>query len=68
MRCKLCGEHATWEQTIFKDMSPTKVRLCASCQQKVQADDQLARIKSAPDHDAKNAAIDEFLKQAGYGS
>jgi len=68
MRCKLCGEHATWEHTVFKDMSPTKVRLCAPCEQKIQADDQLARIKAAPDHDAKNAAIDTFLTQAGYGS
>jgi len=49
-------------------MSPTKVRLCAPCEQKIQADDQLARIKAAPDHDAKNAAIDTFLTQAGYGS
>ena len=66
MRCKLCGGHATWEHTVFKGTAPTKVRLCAGCEQKIRADEQLARIKSVTDHDAKMAAVDDFLKQAGF--
>jgi len=66
MRCKMCGSHATWEHTVFLDMSPTKVRLCEPCQQKIHADDTLEQIKAAADHDAKNAAVGAFLKQVGF--
>jgi hypothetical protein len=65
MRCIVCGGHADWEQTVFKGTSPTRVRLCEPCQTKVQADEQIARIKAAADHDAKTAAVDEFLKDLG---
>ena len=41
------------------------MRLCEPCQTKVQADVQIARIKAAADHDAKTAAVDEFLKDLG---
>ncbi|MHC4954513.1 MAG: hypothetical protein ACYTGZ_11550 [Planctomycetota bacterium] len=50
---------------MFKGTAPTKVRLCAGCEQKIQADEQIARIKSAPDHDAKMAAVDDFLSKVG---
>jgi hypothetical protein len=49
-------------------MSPTKVRLCGPCEQKVQADDRLARIKAETDHGAKDAAVEEFLKEVGFRS
>ena len=65
MRCIMCGGHATWERTVFKGTNPTRVRLCDPCQAKVQADDRIARIKAAPDHDAKSAAVDEFLRELG---
>ena len=68
MRCKMCGEHATWEHTVFQGTSPTKVRLCSGCEQKIQADEQLARIKAAPDRDAKLAAVDSFLREVGFGA
>ena len=68
MRCKMCGGHATWERTVFRDMAPTKVRLCDPCQEKIQAEQKLTQIKAAPDHDAKNAAVDAFLKELGFGS
>ena len=67
MRCKMCGSHATWERTVFKGTAPTKVRLCSGCEQKIHADEHLARIKDAPDHDAKMAAVDSFLKEVGAG-
>jgi len=65
MRCVMCGSHATWEKTVFKGTEPTRIRLCESCQSKVQADDRIARIKAAPDHDAKLAEVDRFLKDVG---
>ena len=65
MRCKMCGDHATWEHTVFKGTAPTRVRLCAACEQKIQADNMLAEIKDAPDHDAKAAAVDAFLREVG---
>ena len=66
MRCKMCGGHATWEHVVFRGTSPTKVRLCDPCRQNVKADEQLAQIKDATGHDAKNAAVDSFLKQLGF--
>jgi len=65
MRCMMCGGHANWERTVFKGTSATRVRLCDPCQAKVHADDQIERIKAAPDHDAKTAAVDAFLKDLG---
>ena len=67
MRCIVCGNHATWERTVFKGTEPTRVRLCEGCQAKVQAEDRIAQIKAAPDKDAKIAAIDDFLKELGVG-
>ncbi|MHC4939603.1 MAG: hypothetical protein ACYTHK_11585 [Planctomycetota bacterium] len=65
MKCIVCGGHSTWERTVFKGMEPTRVRLCDACQAKVQADARIARIKDAPDKDAKMEAIDEFLRELG---
>ena len=66
MRCKMCGGHATWEHTVFKGTAPTRIRLCAPCEQKVQADEKLARIKAAADPDAKLEAVDSLLSELGY--
>lgn len=65
MRCTMCGGHATLNQTVFKGTAPTTVRLCDPCAQKVDAREHLAAIKGAPDHSAKTAAIDRFLKAVG---
>ena len=65
MRCKMCGGHATWEHTVFKGTDPTRIRLCAPCEQKIQADEKLARIKAAPDSEAKDAAVDALLAELG---
>ena len=66
MRCKMCGGHATWEHTVFKGTEPTRIRLCEPCKQKIQADEKLAVIKAAPDHDSKAAAVDSLLSELGY--
>ena len=67
MRCIVCGGHSTWEHTVFKGTQATRVRLCDPCQTKVNADDQLARIKAAPDHDSKTEAVANFLRDLGVG-
>ena len=66
MRCKMCGGHATWEHTVFKGTAPTRIRLCAPCEQKIQADEKLAQIKAVTDHDARLAAVDSLLTELGY--
>jgi hypothetical protein len=65
MRCILCGGHATFTHTLFKGSTPHKVNLCDPCAQKSQARDHLAKIKAAPDHATKGAAVDQFLKALG---
>ena len=65
MRCIVCGGHSTWERTVFKGTEPTRVRLCDACRAKVHAEEQIARIKAAPDKDAKIEAVDAFLTELG---
>ncbi len=65
MRCMMCHQHATFEHTVFQGTSPVKVRLCEPCAGKVDATGQLAKIKAAPDHASKNAAVAVFLKAVG---
>jgi hypothetical protein len=65
MRCMMCNQHATFEHTVFQGTSPIKVKLCNACATKVDAPGQLAKIKAAPDHAAKNAAVTTFLKAVG---
>ena len=65
MRCIMCQQHASFEHTVFQGTSPTTVRLCDSCATQVDATGHLAKIKSAPDHDAKSSAVAEFLKVVG---
>lgn len=65
MRCIMCGGHATFTHTVFKGTSPHKVNLCDPCTQKAQATEHMAKIKAAPDRDAKSAAVDQFLKVLG---
>ena len=65
MRCILCNDHATFEHTVFQGTVPVKVRLCEPCAEKIDADHHLSTIKAAPDHAAKNAAVESFLKAVG---
>ena len=65
MRCFLCSGHATFEHTVFQGTAPVKVRLCESCAEKIDADNHLSAIKAAPDHAAKTAAVESFLKAVG---
>ena len=65
MRCVLCEQHATFTHTVFQGASPTTVKLCPACAEKVQADQHMANIKSAPDKDAKSTAVTQFLKAVG---
>ena len=65
MRCIMCGNHATFTHTLFKGTAPVKVNLCEPCVQKAHANDHMAKIKAAPDHAAKGAAVDSFLKAVG---
>ena len=39
--------------------------LCAECAESKGAEDQLEKIKTAPDKAAKRAAVDDFLKSVG---
>lgn len=65
MKCNLCNQHATFEHTVFQGTTPTRVRLCAPCAGKVGAEQHLAKIKGAPDHSAKLAAVEAFLRAVG---
>jgi len=65
MRCVLCEQHATFTQTVFQGTSPTTVNLCPACAEKVQADQLVEKIKSAPDKNAKSTAVTQFLKAIG---
>jgi len=68
MLCMICHQHATLEHTVFQGTTPTKIKLCDACRSKTAADEHVARIKAAPDHDAKNAAVTGFLAAVGAGS
>jgi len=65
MRCNMCNQHATFEHTVFQGTAATKVRLCDGCATNVGAKQHVANIKTASDHDAKNAAVAAFLKAVG---
>lgn len=68
MRCMMCGSHATFVHTVFQGTTPHKVNLCDPCTQKAQATEHMARIKAAPDREAKSAAVGELLKAVGKGT
>ena len=59
--CQRCKSHATFTHTVFRGTTPTTIKLCDSCAEAVGVRDRLADIKSAPDHDAKTAAVDALL-------
>ena len=63
MLCMMCRGHATFSHTVFKGTSPTTVKLCPDCADKVRAEEHLRKIKEAVGHDAKTAAVDTFLQQ-----
>lgn len=63
MLCK--KKHADWEHAVFHDTTPTRVRLCLDCAQEKDANGHMGRIRAASDHEAKNAAVAEFLTALG---
>lgn len=65
MPCVICRSTATFKSTVFRGTSPTTVKLCRPCADKVRAEEQLARIKETHGHDLKMAAVDEFLNSVG---
>ena len=65
MPCVICRSTATFKSTVFRGTSPTTVKLCRGCADKVRAEQQLARIKETVGHDEKMAAVDEFLNSVG---
>ena len=65
MRCIICNDHAVFDRTVFQGTQATAVRLCNDCAAKVRAEEHMKAIKTAPDHDAKTAAVAEFLEELG---
>jgi hypothetical protein len=65
MPCVMCKKTVTFKSTVFRGTSPTTIKLCDECATKVRAEQRIQEIKAAPNHDAKMAAIDEFLSELG---
>ena len=65
MRCIICSDHAVFDRTVFQGTKATAVRLFGDCAAEVRGEEQMAGIKSAPDHDAKTVAVSEFLRELG---
>ncbi len=65
MPCVMCKGTATFKSTVFRGTSPMVVKLCGDCADKVRADERMREIKAAIGHDAKMAAVDEFLGSVG---
>ena len=61
MRCSACHSPVAFERTVFRGTAPTTIRLCAPCATKVDVMSHLQRIKVAPDHPSKDAAVAEFI-------
>ena len=65
MRCMLCHGRGVFERTVFKGTSPTTVRLCEPCAEKVNVMGHFERIKAAGDHETKTQAVEELLTALG---
>jgi hypothetical protein len=65
MRCIICSGHAVFDRTVFQGTKATAVRLCNDCAAKVRAEEHMSAIRSAPDRDAKSAAVADFLRELG---
>ncbi len=65
MPCVMCRSTATFKSTVFRGTSPTTVKLCSTCADKVRAEERLRQIKETDGHEAKMAAVDEFLSSVG---
>ena len=65
MRCMKCGQHASFNQTVFQGASPTTVKLCGTCAETADAERHVDAIRSAPDKETKTAAVSEFLRAIG---
>jgi len=61
MRCIVCHEHAAFERTVFHNATPTRIRLCEPCADRVGLVDHMHRITEAHDHETKTAAVDALI-------
>ncbi len=61
MLCNICRKHAEYERTVFHEMTPTTIRLCPVCAEKVELVEHMHRISEAGDHTAKTAEVDSLL-------
>jgi protein-arginine kinase activator protein McsA len=61
MLCNVCHQHAQFERTVFHEATPTKVRLCEPCADKVELVEHMHRITEATDHATKTAEVDSLL-------
>ena len=61
MLCNVCRGHAQFERTVFHDATPTTIRLCPPCADKVELVDHMHRITEATDHASKTAAVDMLI-------
>lgn len=62
MRCTACHGQVAFERSVFLGTKPTTVRLCATCAERVDVTTHMDAINTAPDHEAKNAAVGAFLE------
>ncbi|MDJ0520718.1 MAG: hypothetical protein QNJ90_01445 [Planctomycetota bacterium] len=62
MLCNVCRGHADYERTVFHEMTPTKIRLCVPCADKVELVDHMHRITEATDHATKTAEVDSLIE------
>jgi len=65
MPCVMCQQTATFKSTVFRGTEPKTIKLCRNCADKVRAEDRLKQIKESVGHDAKMAAVDDFLGALG---
>jgi len=65
MPCVMCKGTATFKHTVFRGTTPQVVKLCQPCADKVRAEERLRQIKETVGHDAKMAAVDDFLNSVG---
>jgi hypothetical protein len=61
----MCRGTAGFKSTVFRGTVPTTVKLCNDCASKIRAEEHMQKIKAAIGHDAKMAAVDEFLTAVG---
>jgi len=61
MLCNVCRGHAQYERIVFHDTTPTTIRLCQPCADKVDLVGHMHRITEATDHATKTAEVDSLV-------